>query len=182
MDPITDLFAQSYTSRTVTTSQARYLLQKILKAPSPDAIDIQYDPLEHSFFLVRPPWRVDFNAEADPMRGPVVPQRLWAPQSPTRRQQHVDEGVLTLPLIFVDFSWRVGVSVADAIAGNYPNLRGLRDEVHFGERKTITLRILVCLLSQSSYEVRRRSLVCMPCAVAWVSGIYLPIPTSPPIQ
>lgn len=182
MDPSTDLFAQSYTSRTLTTSQARYLLQKILKAPSPSAVDIQYDPFELSFFLVQPPWRVDFNAEADPTRGPVVPQRLWSPQSPTRRQQHVDEGVLTLPLIFVDFSWTVGVSVADAITGNCPNLRGLRDEVHFGERKTITLRILVCLLSQSSYEVQRRCLVCTRCAVAWISGIYLSIPTSPPIQ
>lgn len=182
MDPNTDLFPQSYTSRTLTTAQARYLLQKILKAPSPNAINIQYDPSEHSFFLVQPPWRVDFNAEANPARGPVVPQRLWAPQSPTRRQQHVDEGVLTLPLIFVDFDWTVGVSVADAIAGNCPNLRGLRDEVHFGERKTITLRILVCSLSQSSYEVQRRYLVCTRCAVAWVSGIDLTIPTSPPTQ
>lgn len=145
MDDETDQFSQSYTSRTLTTANARYLLHKILKSPSPDAIDIRYDPFERSFFLFSPPWRVDFNADADPTRGPVVPQRLWTPRSPTRRQQHVDEGVLVLPLIFFDVSWTVGVSVANAIASNPPNLSGIHDEVHFGERKTITLRILVCL-------------------------------------
>lgn len=143
MNPDTDHFSKSYTSHTFTSVQARYLLQKTLRRSPSHAINIQYDPFERSFFLAQPPWRVDFNAEADPTRGPVVPQRLWTPQSSTRRQQHVDEGVLVLPVIFVDSSWRVGVSVTNAITGDYPNLRGLHDEVHFGQRKTITLRILV---------------------------------------
>lgn len=82
--------------------------------------------------------------EVDRNRGPVVPQEMWAPQSARRFKQHVDEGGLTLPFFFVDtMMWSVGVCISDVMAGNYPNLYGLDDEVNFGKRTTITLRIQV---------------------------------------
>ena len=155
----------SYASHTFGLQRSVDLLSTIILKTGPDTFDRVRHVL-HSGCLELPPdavykgspgYTLDF--EVDHGRGPVVPQEMWAPQSARRCKQHVDDGELTLPIFFVDVvAWSVGVSISGVMAGSYPNLYGLDNQVNFGKRSTITLRLQVrsfptCLASLMKYRI-----------------------------
>ncbi|KZV67890.1 hypothetical protein PENSPDRAFT_754594 [Peniophora sp. CONT] len=73
--------------------------------------------------------------------GPVVPQTLWVPRSSRDLAQYVLEATLELPIFFVRNDGGIGITVADASAGNSASLLGSTRAVNVGGRTSVHLRI-----------------------------------------
>ncbi|KAI0035486.1 hypothetical protein K488DRAFT_23237, partial [Vararia minispora EC-137] len=76
-----------------------------------------------------------------PSYGPVVPQTLWVPRSSRDLAQYVLEAELQLPIFFLRTNGGVGLSVADAAAGNSSALVGCSQPVNVGGRTSVHLRM-----------------------------------------
>lgn len=73
--------------------------------------------------------------------GDVVLQSIWSPISELNRIRYVTNTPLEMPVYLMHSTWGIGVSVTDALAGNYRTLRGLYDPVRMGGRSTAVIRI-----------------------------------------
>jgi len=83
---------------------------------------------------------------AAPAYGPIVPQTLWVPRSSRDLAQYVLEAELQLPIFFLRNNGGVGLSLADAAAGNSSALVGCSQPVNVGGRTSVHLRMQVSIL------------------------------------
>ena len=70
----------------------------------------------------RPLWLIDYRAEVS--RGAVVPQTLFIPSGEDNRQRHAINAQLQLPIFFAHTDGRIGISLAEAVAGHSTTLAG----------------------------------------------------------
>ncbi|VDB83175.1 unnamed protein product [Peniophora sp. CBMAI 1063] len=82
----------------------------------------------------RPLWLVDYRADVS--RGAVVPQNLFMPSGEDNRQRHAINAQLQLPIFFVHVDGRVGISLAEAVAGHSTTLSGAHQFSAMGGKST----------------------------------------------
>lgn len=92
---------------------------------------------------------LDYNA--DLLRGTIVPQIPWFPQTPRDMRKYVTDAVLQLPIFLRQDDGTIGMSLSDVIHGNFRRLMDSVQQVNVGGRTSVHVRINVSVLLGSMY-------------------------------
>ncbi|KAI0044771.1 hypothetical protein FA95DRAFT_1608292 [Auriscalpium vulgare] len=154
--PAPNLFLNGYLAHTFTPHGAAFYLAYLLKVDAatlypignvhgwPRAVFIAFPQVPnaapHALAGAQQPlWITDY--EVAPNLGTVIPQRLWYPHSVTDQRQYVAQARLELPVFFVHANGALGLTLANAAAGNFHTLRGSQAAAPIGGKSSTHLRI-----------------------------------------
>ena len=88
---------------------------------------------------------------ADLLRGTIVPQVPWFPQTPRDMRKYVTDAVLQLPIFLRQDDGTIGMSLSDVIHGNFRRLMDSVQQVNVGGRTSVHVRINVSVLLGSVF-------------------------------
>lgn len=84
---------------------------------------------------------LDFSVQTT--EGTVVPQRRWTPTAVVDVRRHVENGVLELPIFFVNHNGGIGFRLSDILQDRHHDLCNGDGEAPLGGKTTIYIRINV---------------------------------------
>ena len=85
--------------------------------------------------------------KADLLRGTIVPQSLWLPQTPRDMRKYVTDAVLQLPIFLRQDDGSIGMPLSDVVLGNFRRLVDSVQQVNVGGRTSVHIRINVSCVS-----------------------------------